>query len=136
MLLAGGELREGSALLATSGPATVSYLESKHTDWAIVEGEGIHPYAGLTTSMPWQVATDRALLTAGTRRCVVAANGAFGRRYVGFIADVGSVDIIVTDGASPTRGCPPLPARWCAPPPTSPGTSTRARPAEATPRHT
>ncbi|MCH8613288.1 DeoR/GlpR family DNA-binding transcription regulator [Arsenicicoccus dermatophilus] len=97
VLAAGGELRDAPGRATTSGPVTAAYLAEQQADWSFVEVEGIHPFGGFTTSTPWSVATARAMLAAGQRRCVLALSAAFGVRCVGFISEVAGADLIITD---------------------------------------
>lgn len=106
--VAGGELRDGPGSATTSGPDTAAYLETRQTDWAFVEVDGIHPYAGLTTSSPWRVSAHRALLKAGRRRCILASSRVFGVRCVGFIAEVGTADLVITDEQLDDEDLPPF----------------------------
>ncbi|WP_288798911.1 DeoR/GlpR family DNA-binding transcription regulator [uncultured Arsenicicoccus sp.] len=97
VLAAGGELRDAPARATTSGAATAAYVQALQADWAFVEVEGIHPFSGFTTSTPWAVATQRAMLQVARRRCVLAPSSAFGVRCVGFITEVPGADLIITD---------------------------------------
>lgn len=93
--LVGGELRDGAS--ETRGDDTVGSIGRHRADWAFVEVDGVHPFAGLTTGRPWQVAAKRAMLVSARRSCVLAESTSFGAREVGFIAAVDTVDLLVTD---------------------------------------
>lgn len=97
VLLAGGELLGGSERAVATGSATVTFLEDQPAQWAFVEVEGIHPFAGLTISAPRHVAALRALMRAAERRVVLAPSSTFGTRCVGFVADCKDVDLAITD---------------------------------------
>jgi DeoR/GlpR family transcriptional regulator of sugar metabolism len=109
VFLAGGELRPGG--LETTGSATVAYFEEVHADWAFLECDGVHPYAGFTLATPWHVAANRAMLAAAARRCIMAPSASFGSRHVGFLADVASADLVITDDALPDGDLPAFAGR-------------------------
>lgn len=102
----GGELRDAPARATTSGAAATAFLQTERADWGFIEVEGIHPFSGFTTSTPWSVSTARAMLGAAQRRCILAPSAAFGVRCVGFIADVSTADIIITDESLRDEGLP------------------------------
>ncbi|MBW3084726.1 Glucitol operon repressor [Austwickia sp. TVS 96-490-7B] len=108
VFVAGGELRDGTGQATTSGPDTAAYLENHPTDWAFLEVDGVHPFAGLTTSAPWRVSAHRALLAAGRRRCVLASSRVFGVRCVGYVAEVDAADIVITDEHLDDEDLPPF----------------------------
>lgn len=95
--LAGGELRAGDS--ETSGAVTAAYFETVKADWVFLECDGVHPYSGFTAASPWHVSAKRAMIAAADRRCVMAPSVLFGARHVGFIADVSTADLIITDDA-------------------------------------
>jgi DeoR/GlpR family transcriptional regulator of sugar metabolism len=95
--LAGGEIRPGDN--ETSGSITASYFEQTKADWVFLECDGVHPYSGFTAASPWHVVARRAMIAAADRRCVMAPSVLFGARHVGFIADVATADLIITDEA-------------------------------------
>jgi DeoR/GlpR family transcriptional regulator of sugar metabolism len=107
--MSGGELRADS--LELSGEAAVAYFERARADWALLEVDGVHPYAGLTSGTPTHVATMRAMLSAADRRCIMAPSGHFGAKTVGYITDVASVDLFVTDEALPDAELPAFAGR-------------------------
>jgi DeoR/GlpR family transcriptional regulator of sugar metabolism len=96
VLVAGGEIKSGDVSI-TSGPECAEYLEAQRARWVFLEVDGLHPYAGVTTSAPWRVSAHRAMLTAAERRCLLAPSPVFGARCAGFIADVDHADLIITD---------------------------------------
>ena len=126
VVIAGGELRDAPGSTVVSGSSTAEFLAAQHADWVFLEIDGIHPFAGVTTSHPWHVSTARALLAAGDRRVGLARAQAFGARCVGFIAEPSELDLIITDAplpdsSSPTRTSPtPTSPPPTAPPPTCP----------------
>jgi DeoR/GlpR family transcriptional regulator of sugar metabolism len=95
--LAGGEIRAGDS--ETSGPVTAAYFETVKADWVFLECDGVHPYSGFTAASPWHVAAKRAMIAAADRRCIMAPSPLFGARHIGFIADVSTADLIITDDA-------------------------------------
>ncbi len=97
VVVAGGELRDAPGSTVVSGSSTAEFLAAQQVDWVFLEIDGIHPFAGVTTSHPWHVSTARALLAAGDRRVGLARSQAFGARCVGFIAEASELDLIITD---------------------------------------
>ncbi len=95
--LAGGEIRPGD--IETSGTITAAYFEEVKADWVFLECDGVHPYAGFTAASPWHVSAKRAMIASADRRCVMAPSVLFGARHLGFIADVATADLIITDEA-------------------------------------
>ncbi|WP_168582736.1 DeoR/GlpR family DNA-binding transcription regulator [Gephyromycinifex aptenodytis] len=106
VIVAPGELRDGSSAPTTSGSLTADFYQAQRADWVFLEVDGLHPYAGLTTTAPWRVSAQRAMLQAGKRRCVLALSQSFGRRCVGFIAEIDAADLIVTDEQLPDEELP------------------------------
>ena len=106
VLAAGGELRDAPASAVTSGHHTVAFLRDQRADWAFLEVDGVHPYAGVTTSSTWHVATYRAMLESSARRCVLATSDRFGVRGVGFVVGTDDVDLIITDEDLPDADLP------------------------------
>ena len=97
VVIAGGELRDAPGSTVVSGAATADFLAAQQADWVFLEVDGIHPFAGITTSHTWHVSTARALLAAGDRRVGLARSQAFGARCVGFIAEASELDLVITD---------------------------------------
>lgn len=97
VVIAGGELRDAPGSTVVSGSSTADFLAAQQADWVFLEIDGIHPFAGVTTSHPWHVSTARALLAAGDRRVGLARSQAFGARCVGFIAEASELDLVITD---------------------------------------
>ncbi|MFK4088116.1 DeoR/GlpR family DNA-binding transcription regulator [Kribbella sp. NPDC020789] len=97
VVIAGGELRDAPGSTVVSGAATAEFLAAQQADWVFLEVDGIHPFAGITTSHTWHVSTARALLSAGDRRVGLARSQAFGARCVGFIAEASELDLVITD---------------------------------------
>lgn len=93
--LTGGDLVHGTGEM--TGDSVLHAFEKTQVDWAMVEVDGVHPFAGFTVDSPWRVANLRAVMGAGERRCVLAGSSAFDRRRIGFVAEISVADLLITD---------------------------------------
>ena len=100
VVLVGGTRTPSDALV---GPIANASLRLVHVDRLFLGVHGIDPKAGLTSPNLLEAETNRAMLEAAGRVCVLADHSKLGVVALGTIAPLTSVDELVTDGGLPTR---------------------------------
>ncbi|MDN5797124.1 MAG: DeoR/GlpR family DNA-binding transcription regulator [Intrasporangium sp.] len=100
LVLTGGVRTPSDALV---GPIAVAALESLHVDLLFIGSHGVDVTAGLTTPNLVEADTNRALIRAGHRVCVLADSTKWGVVSLSTFGGLADVDVLVTDsGLSPT----------------------------------
>ncbi|MEU0283062.1 DeoR/GlpR family DNA-binding transcription regulator [Streptomyces sp. NPDC006195] len=79
------------------GKGAEESLRSYRFDFAIVGADGISPAAGITRHSSRGAEIDRVMLEQAEHRIVVADSSKLGRVHKAKVADIGSVDTVVTD---------------------------------------
>jgi DeoR/GlpR family transcriptional regulator of sugar metabolism len=99
VILTGGVRTPSNALV---GPVAVAALRSLHVDTLFLGVHGIDERAGLTTPNLVEAETDRAMVACARRMVVCADHSKWGVVGLSSIAELGQVDVMVTDdGLSP-----------------------------------
>lgn len=98
IILTGGVRTPSDALV---GPITVAALESLHVDLLFLGSHGVAPTAGLTTPNLVEADTNRALLRAGLRVCVLADSTKWGVVGLSAFGRLDDVDVFITDSRLP-----------------------------------
>lgn len=75
----------------------VSLIKRIRATKMFVSASGIHKSLGLTCANNYEVATKRAALTSSHIKILIADSSKFGAIRPGFFAELGDIDIIVTD---------------------------------------
>lgn len=94
VVLTGGVRTPSDALV---GPIAVTSLQQLHLDLVILGVHGMDPRAGFTTPNLLEADTDRALVAAGRRLCVLADHTKWGTVGLSTIASLEQADVLVTD---------------------------------------
>jgi DeoR/GlpR family transcriptional regulator of sugar metabolism len=94
VILTGGVRTPSNALV---GPIALGALRTLHVDMLFLGVHGMDERAGLTTPNLVEAETDRAMVAAARRLVVVADHSKWGVVGLSTIADLGQVDILVTD---------------------------------------
>ena len=94
MILTGGVRTPSNALV---GPIALGALRTLHVDLLFLGVHGMDERAGLTTPNLVEAETDRAMVAAARRLVVVADHSKWGVVGLSTIADLGQVDVLVTD---------------------------------------
>ncbi|MFJ1787029.1 DeoR/GlpR family DNA-binding transcription regulator [Streptomyces anulatus] len=79
------------------GRAAEKMLRSYQFDFVIVSADGVSPENGLTRYSPRGAEIDRIMLEQAEHKVVVADSSKFGRVQQAKIADIGSINAVVTD---------------------------------------
>ena len=101
VLTTGGEVR--GTTLATVGPWAESRLATISTDVAFIATNGVSPERGLTTPNHLEAGVKRAIVRSAHRVVLLADHTKFERDYFETFADLGEVDLPITDSALPER---------------------------------
>lgn len=96
VILTGGVRTPSDALV---GPVAVAALESLHLDLLFLGSHGVDSLAGLTTPNLVEADTNRALIRAARRVCLLADATKWGVVGLGTFARLEDVDVFVTDSA-------------------------------------
>ncbi|GAB3602150.1 DeoR/GlpR family DNA-binding transcription regulator [Microbacterium aureliae] len=91
----GGRVRPATA--AAVGAETVRGIGMLRPDIAFVGANGLSATFGLSTPDPDEAAVKRAIVRAARRVVVVADGEKFGRELLVTFADLGDIDVLVTD---------------------------------------
>lgn len=75
-------------------------LDTLTADVAIIGVNGLTTTHGLTTTNPEEAAVKRSIVLSARRRVVPVISGKVGRSSFCTFADIGEVDVIITDGAA------------------------------------
>ncbi len=94
VILTGGVRTPSDALV---GPIAVAALESLHVDLLFLGCHGLDAAAGLTTPNLVEADTNRALIRAGLRVCVLADSTKWGVVGLGTFGRLEDVDVLITD---------------------------------------
>lgn len=94
VILTGGVPTPSDALV---GPIAVAALESLHVDVLFLGSHGVDAKAGLTTPNLVEADTNRALIRAGLRVCVLADATKWGVVGLGTFGRLDDVDVFITD---------------------------------------
>jgi DeoR/GlpR family transcriptional regulator of sugar metabolism len=94
VILTGGVRTPSNALV---GPIAVGALRTLHVDLLFLGVHGMDDQAGLTTPNLVEAETDRAMVASARRLVVVADHSKWGVIGLSTIAELGQVDILVTD---------------------------------------
>ena len=94
VILTGGVRTPSNALV---GPIALGALRTLHVDMLFLGVHGMDERAGLTTPNLVEAETDRAMVAAARRLVVVADHSKWGVVGLSTIADLGQVDVLVTD---------------------------------------
>lgn len=97
--LVGGHVRGLTG--ACVGHRALEALRTVRCDVAFLGTNGLDPERGLTTPDPEEAAVKRAMRTAGRRVVVLCDSSKFGHDHLVSFADLGDVDVVVTDSAPP-----------------------------------
>jgi DeoR family fructose operon transcriptional repressor len=95
--LIGGRVR--GRTLATVDSSAVEYLRSVFVDVAFLGTNGFSVERGLTTPDSAEAAVKSAFVTSARRRVLLADHTKFGSDHFAHVADLESVDTLVTDSA-------------------------------------
>ena len=95
LLMLGGRLREVTKALV--GPWPVAALQRLHVDVAFIGTNGITPEAGLTTPDQAEAQVKSAMVAAGGLVVCLADHTKIGQSQLCRFADLGQVDVVVTD---------------------------------------
>lgn len=101
VVLTGGVRTPSDALV---GPVAVASLRSLHVDILFLGAHGYEARAGLTTPNLVEAETNRALVSAARRVCVLADSAKWGTIGLSTFADLRDVDLFVTDDGLSERG--------------------------------
>lgn len=101
VVLTGGIRTPSDALV---GPVAVSSLRSLHVDILFLGAHGYESRAGLTTPNLVESETNRALVSAARRVCVLADSSKWGIVGLSTFAELRDVDVFVTDTGLSERG--------------------------------
>lgn len=93
--LAGGTLREETQALV--GPTGEAFLERTNFDLLFLGTNAVHPDAGLTTPNEDEARMKQLMVENADRVVLVADHTKFGLRSFVQFADLGAVDLLVTD---------------------------------------
>lgn len=94
VVLTGGMRTKSDALV---GPVAVSALRTLHVDLLFLGAHGVDARAGLTTPNLVEAETNRALIAAARRVCVLADSSKWGTIGLSTFGDLEDVDLLVTD---------------------------------------
>jgi DeoR/GlpR family transcriptional regulator of sugar metabolism len=94
VILTGGVPTKSAALV---GPVAVAALGALHVDLLFLGSHGVDATAGLTTPNLVEADTNRALIRAGLRLCVLADATKWGVVGLGTFARLDDVDVLITD---------------------------------------
>lgn len=94
VVLTGGMRTKSDALV---GPVAVSALRTLHVDLLFLGAHGVDARAGLTTPNLVEAETNRALIAAARRVCVLADSSKWGTVGFSTFGDLEDVDLFVTD---------------------------------------
>src|SRR6476661_437331 len=100
VVLTGGERTPSDALV---GPVAVSALRTLHVDRLFLGVHGMDAEAGLTTPNLVEAETNRAMIAAARRVCVLADHTKWGVVGLSTIVPLGEVDLVITDDGMPQR---------------------------------
>lgn len=100
VVLTGGMRTPSDALV---GPVAVSSLASLHVDMLFLGVHGIDVRAGLTTPNISEAETNRALVSAARRTCVLADHTKWGVVGLATIVRLTEIDLLVSDDGLPAR---------------------------------
>ena len=95
LILVGGILREKSFSLV--GPLADEGLRNLTADKLFLGVDGIHFDFGLTTPNMLEAKVNQLMIKAASKVILVADSSKFGRRSLGVISDISSVDVVITD---------------------------------------
>ena len=98
VVLTGGTRTPSDALV---GPLATRALAALRVDLLVLGVHGVDPEGGLTTPNLLEAETNRALVAAAGRTVVVADHSKWGVVGLARIADLGEVDLVITDDALP-----------------------------------
>jgi DeoR/GlpR family transcriptional regulator of sugar metabolism len=101
LIVLGGVLRRSEMSLL--GHITTDALVSFHVDTVFTGTFGLDPTTGLSGTNLGETDTDRSLVAAGDRLVVLADSSKFAQRGPIRLAEVRSIDILVTDAAADHR---------------------------------
>ena len=100
VVLTGGERTPSDALV---GPVAVSALRTLHVDRLFLGVHGMDAEAGLTTPNLVEAETNRAMIAAARRVCVLADHTKWGVVGLSTIVPLAEVDLVITDDGMPQR---------------------------------
>ncbi|EWT02352.1 cytochrome C [Intrasporangium oryzae NRRL B-24470] len=101
VVLTGGIRTKSDALV---GPVALGSLRNLHVDLLFLGAHGVDAYAGLTTPNLVEAETNRALIAAARRVCVLADSSKWGTIGLSTFGDLEEVDLFVTDDGLSERG--------------------------------
>jgi DeoR family transcriptional regulator, fructose operon transcriptional repressor len=95
VILIGGYLRQVAGSFA--GPLALKALKDLHVDQAFISGKGLAIPGGLMDSDIDEVEVKRAMLESSERINVLLDSSKFGKRALGLISALDSLDLIISD---------------------------------------
>ena len=95
VILTGGFLREKSFSLV--GPIAEDTLQHINADKLFLGVDGIHFEFGLTTPNLMEARVNQLMIKKSIEVILVSDSSKFGKRSMSFIADIGSVQQVITD---------------------------------------
>lgn len=100
-LVLGGFVRHSE--LSLHGHLTQEGLKGLHLDKVFIGIRGIHPEYGLSNDTPWEVMTDRGVLSVSDQIIVLADHTKFGHVATNVIAPLEKVNTLITSTLTPSE---------------------------------
>ena len=100
IVVTGGTLRPLQHSLVN--PAASAFLESLHTDLAIIGCNGVDPERGVTNINYPEAEVKRRMLQSSKRSVLIADSSKLGQAHLGVIGAVSDFDLLVTGADAPT----------------------------------
>jgi DeoR family transcriptional regulator, fructose operon transcriptional repressor len=95
VILSGGYLRQVAGSFA--GPIALKALKDLHVDQAFISGKGIQIPGGLMDSDIDEVEVKRVMLESAERVNVLMDSSKFGKRALGLISSLDTIDFLISD---------------------------------------
>lgn len=95
----GGELYADT--FAATGPAALATVAQFSFNRLFLAAQGLHPKAGVTSDNLLEVAVKTAVLGRAAWTALVLDSSKWNRQFLTRVADVGDLDMVVSDGALP-----------------------------------